>query len=148
PSTIEPARAEERLGDVIALVPELLGVAADDVFVKQRRRQRPTEQYGRMGARGKKRTVREGGHQFLVNLSDYLDTGLFLDPRRLRAMLEKEARGKTFLNLFAYTASATVYAAAGGARSSVSVDLSNTYLDWAAENLALNRVSRRAHELV
>jgi 23S rRNA (guanine2069-N7)-methyltransferase / 23S rRNA (guanine2445-N2)-methyltransferase len=148
PSTIEPARAEERLGDVIALVPELLGVAADDVFVKQRRRQRPTEQYGRMGARGKKRTVREGGHQFLVNLSDYLDTGLFLDHRRLRAMLESEARGKTFLNLFAYTASATVYAAAGGARSSVSVDLSNTYLDWAAENLALNRVSRRAHELV
>ncbi len=148
PSTIDPARAEERLGDVIALVPELLGVAAEDVFVKQRRRQRPTEQYGKLGTRGKLRTVREGGHRFLVNLSDYLDTGLFLDHRRLRAMIESLARGKSFLNLFAYTASATVYAAAGGARSSVSVDLSNTYLEWAAENLELNRVSRRAHELL
>ena len=150
PSTIEPARAEEHLGDVIALVPEVLGIAATDVYVKQRRRQRPAEgaQYGRMAARGKKLTVREGGHQFLVNLSDYLDTGLFLDHRRIRAMIESLARGKTFLNLFAYTASATVYAAAGGARSSVSVDLSNTYIDWADENLALNRVSSRAHELV
>ncbi|HWE26356.1 MAG TPA: bifunctional 23S rRNA (guanine(2069)-N(7))-methyltransferase RlmK/23S rRNA (guanine(2445)-N(2))-methyltransferase RlmL [Polyangia bacterium] len=148
PATIDPARAEERLSDVIALVPEVLGLAATDVYVKQRRRQKPTEQYGRMAARGKKLTVREGGHKFLVNLSDYLDTGLFLDQRRIRAMIESLARGKTFLNLFAYTGSATVYAAAGGARSSVSVDLSNTYIDWAAENLALNRVSTRAHELV
>ena len=148
PSTVDPARAEERLGDIIALVPEVLGVAATDVYVKQRRRQRPTEQYGRMGARGKKRTVREGGHQFLVNLSDYLDTGLFLDHRRIRALIAELARGRTFLNLFAYTGSATVYAAAGGARSSVSVDLSNTYVEWAAENFALNRVSTRAHELV
>lgn len=148
PSTIDPARAEERLGDVLALVPEVLGVAAADVYLKQRRRQKPTEQYGRMDRRGKMRTVREGGHRFLVNLSDYLDTGLFLDHRRLRAMIGERARGKSFLNLFAYTGSATVYAAAGGARSSVSVDLSNTYLDWAAENFALNGVSQRAHELV
>ncbi|HEX9105097.1 MAG TPA: class I SAM-dependent methyltransferase, partial [Polyangia bacterium] len=77
-----------------------------------------------------------------------LDTGLFLDHRRIRAMIESLARGKSFLNLFAYTGSATVYAAAGGARSSVSVDLSNTYIEWAAENFALNRVSSRAHELV
>jgi 23S rRNA (guanine2445-N2)-methyltransferase / 23S rRNA (guanine2069-N7)-methyltransferase len=101
-----------------------------------------------MAARGKKLVVREGGHKFLVNLSDYLDTGLFLDHRRVRAMIQSLARGKSFLNLFAYTGSATVYAAAGGARSSLSVDLSNTYIDWAAENFALNRVSARAHELV
>ena len=148
PSTIDPARAEERLGDIIALVPEVLGIAATDVHVKQRRRQKPTDQYGRMAARGKKLQVREGGHQFLVNLSDYLDTGLFLDHRRIRAMIEELARKKTFLNLFAYTGSATVYAAAGGARSSVSVDLSNTYIEWAADNFALNRVSSRAHALV
>jgi 23S rRNA (guanine2445-N2)-methyltransferase / 23S rRNA (guanine2069-N7)-methyltransferase len=148
PSTIDPARAEERLGDIIALVPEVLGIAATNVHVKQRRRQKPTDQYGRMGARGKKLTVREGGHQFLVNLSDYLDTGLFLDHRRVRAMIEELARGKSFLNLFAYTGSATVYAAKGGARSSVSVDLSNTYIDWASENLALNHVNARTHELV
>ena len=148
PSTIDPARAEERLGDIIALVPEVLGLQQTDVYVKQRRRQRPTEQYGRMATRGRKLEVREGGHKFLVNLSDYLDTGLFLDHRRIRAMIEELARGKTFLNLFAYTGSATVYAAAGGARSSVSVDLSNTYIDWAADNFALNRVSARAHVLV
>ena len=92
--------------------------------------------------------MREGGHRFLVNLTDYLDTGLFLDHRRMRAMIESIAGGKTFLNLFAYTGSATVYAAAGGASSSVSVDLSNTYIDWAGENFALNRVSQRAHTLV
>jgi 23S rRNA (guanine2445-N2)-methyltransferase / 23S rRNA (guanine2069-N7)-methyltransferase len=148
PSTIDPARAEERLGDIIALVPEVLGLKQTDVYVKQRRRQRPTEQYGRMATRGRKLEVREGGHKFLVNLSDYLDTGLFLDHRRIRAMIEELARGRTFLNLFAYTGSATVYAAAGGARSSVSVDLSNTYIDWAADNFALNRVPSRAHVLV
>jgi 23S rRNA (guanine2445-N2)-methyltransferase / 23S rRNA (guanine2069-N7)-methyltransferase len=148
PSTVDPARAEERLGDILALGPAVLGVAASDVYLKQRRRQKPTQQYGRMDKRGKMLTVREGGHRFLVNLSDYLDTGLFLDHRRIRAMIESLARGKTFLNLFAYTGSATVYAAAGGARSSVSVDLSNTYLDWAAENFALNRVQKGAHELV
>jgi 23S rRNA (guanine2445-N2)-methyltransferase / 23S rRNA (guanine2069-N7)-methyltransferase len=148
PATIDPARAEERLGDIIALVPEVLGIAATDVHVKQRRRQKPTDQYGRMAARGKKLQVREGGHQFLVNLSDYLDTGLFLDHRRIRAMIEELARGKSFLNLFAYTGSATVYAAKGGARSSVSVDLSNTYSEWASENLALNYVNARTHELV
>ena len=148
PSTVDPARAEERLGDVVALVPEILGVAATDVYLKQRRRQRPTTQYGKLGARGKMLTVREGGHRFLVNLSDYLDTGLFLDHRRLRAMIQSLAAGKRFLNLFAYTGSATVYAAAGGARGSVSVDLSNTYLDWAAENFALNRVATSQHRLV
>jgi 23S rRNA (guanine2445-N2)-methyltransferase / 23S rRNA (guanine2069-N7)-methyltransferase len=150
PATIDPARAEERLGDAIALVPEVLGVAATNVFVKQRRRQRASDgsQYGRMDKRGKMQRVREGGHQFLVNLSDYLDTGLFLDHRRIRAMIAELASGKTFLNLFGYTGSATVYAAAGGARSSVSVDLSNTYLDWAAKNFELNKLSQRAHELV
>ena len=148
PSTIDPARAEERLSDIVALVPEVLGIAATDVYLKQRRRQRPETQYGRMAARGKKLTVREGGHRFLVNLSDYLDTGLFLDHRRLRAMIQSLAGGKSFLNLFAYTGSATIYAAAGGAKSSRSVDLSNTYLEWAEENFALNRVSRPKHELV
>jgi 23S rRNA (guanine2445-N2)-methyltransferase / 23S rRNA (guanine2069-N7)-methyltransferase len=148
PSTIEPARAQERLDDVMALVPEVLGIAATDVFLKQRRRQRPETQYGKQAARGKKRTVREGGHKFLVNLTDYLDTGLFLDHRRLRAMIQSLSDGKLFLNLFAYTGSATVYAAAGGARSTVSVDLSNTYLEWATENFELNRLPRAKHSLV
>ncbi|MDB4970722.1 MAG: rlmL [Myxococcales bacterium] len=147
PATIEPELAEERLGDIVALVPEVLGIAAEDVYLKQRRRQRPESQYGKMASRDKKLVVREGGHKFYVNLSDYLDTGLFLDHRRVRAMIQELSRGKTFLNLFAYTGTATVYAAAGGARSSVSVDLSNTYLDWAADNFALNRVSQQIHVL-
>jgi 23S rRNA (guanine2445-N2)-methyltransferase / 23S rRNA (guanine2069-N7)-methyltransferase len=148
PATVDAERAEERLGDVLALVPELLDVAAADVFLKQRRRQRGGTQYERQAKKGRTLTVREGGHRFLVNLSDYLDTGLFLDHRRLRAMIQSLSAGKRVLNLFAYTGSATIYAAAGGARSSTSVDLSNTYLDWAAENFALNRVSQQQHRLV
>jgi 23S rRNA (guanine2445-N2)-methyltransferase / 23S rRNA (guanine2069-N7)-methyltransferase len=132
----------------VALVPEVLGIAAANVHVKQRRRQRAGAQYEKLAATGKKQIVREGGLRFLVNLSDYLDTGLFLDHRRLRALIRDLAPGKSFLNLFGYTGSATVYAAAGGARASLSVDLSNTYLDWAAENFALAGMSQREHRLL
>jgi 23S rRNA (guanine2445-N2)-methyltransferase / 23S rRNA (guanine2069-N7)-methyltransferase len=91
--------------------------------------------------------VSEGGLEFWVNFRDYLDTGLFLDHRITRRMLREWARGGDFLNLFCYTGSATVYAAAGGARSSVSVDLSNTYLEWAHDNLVLNGFGGREHTL-
>ena len=144
PSTVDPATAEARLNDVMRLVPEILGTEA--VFLKVRRRQKRGAQYEKEAAAGVEREVREGDYKFVVNLSDYLDTGLFLDHRPLRARMAAElARGKRFLNLFAYTATATVYAARGGARSTVSVDLSaNTYLDWAARNLRLQRRRRRA----
>lgn len=89
--------------------------------------------------------VKEGGHTFLVNLADYLDVGLFLDHRNTRAMVEKEAKGKDFLNLFAYTGSFTVYAAAGGAKSTTTVDTSATYLEWAEENLRRNGLLGPAH---
>jgi 23S rRNA (guanine2445-N2)-methyltransferase / 23S rRNA (guanine2069-N7)-methyltransferase len=148
PATVDAARAEERLQDVVALVPELLDVAATDVFVKQRRRQREGDQYQKLSARRSLKQVREGGHRFLVNLSDYIDTGLFLDHRRMRALVGQEARDRAFLNLFAYTGSATVYAAAGGATGSISVDLSNTYLDWAGENFRINDIDRARHRLV
>ena len=92
--------------------------------------------------------AREGGLQFEVNLSDYLDTGLFLDHRITRGMVREAAAGKRFLNLFAYTGSFTVYAAAGGAASTVSVDLSNTYLDWARRNMARNGFQGPDHEFV
>ena len=84
------------------------------------------------------KTVREQGLSFEVNLSDYLDTGLFLDHRPTRARVRAEATGKAVLNLFAYTGAFTCYARAGGATASVTVDLSNTYLEWAGRNLALN----------
>jgi 23S rRNA (guanine2445-N2)-methyltransferase / 23S rRNA (guanine2069-N7)-methyltransferase len=92
--------------------------------------------------------VLEGGLRFLVNFDDYLDTGLFLDHRITRTRLREAAAGRRFLNLFAYTGTATVYAAAGGATATTSVDLSRTYLDWAQRNLALNSSASQAHEFI
>jgi 23S rRNA G2069 N7-methylase RlmK/C1962 C5-methylase RlmI len=117
---------------------EALDIDPRRVFIKFRERQRGTDQYRRMGDRGVIRELGEGGLRFRVNLSDYLDTGLFPDLRRLRALIRGEAAGKRVLNLFCYTASFSVYAAAGGAAEIDSVDLSNTYLAWGRENFALN----------
>ncbi|WP_428263369.1 class I SAM-dependent methyltransferase [Haliangium sp.] len=125
-----------------------LEVESERVYCKERRRQRGAEQYQRQGVRGQRVEVGEGGHRFLVNLGDYLDTGLFLDHRPTRARVEAEAQDTRFLNLFCYTGAFTVYAAAGGARTSESVDLSQTYLDWARDNLAINRFGPPAHRLV
>ena len=109
-----------------------------NVFIKLRRRQQGNSQYEKNSSAGVIRHVSEGGLRFRVNLSDYLDTGLFLDRRLMRALVRGEAAGKKVLNLFCYTASFSVYAAAGGAAQTCSVDLSNTYLNWAQENFALN----------
>jgi 23S rRNA (guanine2069-N7)-methyltransferase / 23S rRNA (guanine2445-N2)-methyltransferase len=158
PKDIDEFAASARLADVKALAPELLGVKPQDLFMKVRSRQRGADQYTRQtpqefsftnepGAQVV-RVIREGAFSFEVNLADYLDTGLFLDHRDLRLRLKSEAKGARFLNLFAYTGSATVYAAAGGATKTCSVDMSRTYLDWAARNMELNDVSGAAHELV
>ncbi|MBX3162521.1 MAG: class I SAM-dependent methyltransferase [Deltaproteobacteria bacterium] len=114
-------------------------VEATATYVKQRERlvdRQAGHQYERLGERGVWRTVREGGHAFRVNLSDYVDTGLFLDHRSTRARVAAE-QGATMLNLFAYTGAFSVYAAAAGMRTTT-VDLSNTYLGWARDNLAAN----------
>jgi len=124
------------------------GIDANHIHYKERRRQRGKEQYQRVERRGEFQTVREGSIKLLVNLSDYLDTGLFLDHRTLRLRLAAEARGKSFLNLYCYTGAATVHAAAGGARSTISVDLSRTYLDWARKNMAVNGFDESRHQLV
>jgi 23S rRNA (guanine2445-N2)-methyltransferase / 23S rRNA (guanine2069-N7)-methyltransferase len=115
-----------------------LGVPANRTFLKVRKRQRGGEQYEKVDQRQAVLTVREGGLEFEVNLSDYVDTGLFLDHRQTRAIVRDEAAGKRFLNLFCYTGSFSVYAAAGGAVETTSVDLSNTYLDWTRTNLSRN----------
>jgi 23S rRNA (guanine2445-N2)-methyltransferase / 23S rRNA (guanine2069-N7)-methyltransferase len=115
-----------------------LGVPPGRTFLKVRRRQRTGGQYEKVDDRRALLSVREGGLAFEVNLSDYLDTGLFLDHRQTRGMVRDEARGKRVLNLFCYTGSFSVYAAAGGAFETTSVDLSNTYLDWTRRNLAAN----------
>lgn len=124
-----------------------LEVTPDAVFIKHRRRQRGADQYQPVAGTGERFVVGEGGLRFYVNLSDYVDTGLFLDHRPLRARFGAEAKAARVLNLFCYTGAFTVYAAAGGARASLSVDLSNTYLAWAADNLELNDLAGDHHEL-
>jgi 23S rRNA (guanine2445-N2)-methyltransferase / 23S rRNA (guanine2069-N7)-methyltransferase len=141
PRSVDPDKAQARLLDALAAIPQALGVAQSRVAIKRRERQTGTKQYQRQAAQGEFMEVSEGGVKLLVNLTDYLDTGLFLDHRPLRLRLQREAAGKRFLNLFCYTATATVHAAKGGARSTTSVDLSKTYLDWARRNLALNGFS-------
>lgn len=148
PMGVDPIRAAERVELATAVVAEVLGIEIADVFVKRRERQRGSAQYERAADRGVVVTVAENGLLFEVNLSDYLDTGLFLDHRDTRAWLREQAAEKRFLNLFAYTGTASVYAAAGGASSTTTVDLSSTYLEWAGRNLERNGFSGPAHELV
>jgi len=133
---------------VLATLPGTTGVAPERIRVRTRRRTRRGEQYDKVDEQAHFHVVSEGGLRFRVNFEDYLDTGLFLDQRVTRARLRHAARGKHFLNLFAYTGTATVYAAAGGAASSTSVDLSRTYLGWAQRNLALNALAGDAHAWV
>ncbi len=147
PKGVDPEAAERRLEEVRAALPQALGVAPEAVVYKQRRRQRGDEQYRKHDSRGEFIAVMEGRARLLVNLHDYLDTGLFLDHRPLRLRIAREARGKDFLNLFCYTGAATVHAALGGARSTTSVDMSRTYLGWLRKNLANNGLGESGHRL-
>ncbi len=147
PKTVDPAKANQRLAGVMAEIPKVLEIPAEQVFLKIRRKQKSTDQYEKQGDSRRFHVVEEGGCKFWVNFEDYLDTGLFLDHRPLRLLIQQQAKGKHFLNLFAYTGSATVHAAIGGAASSVTVDMSNTYVDWARRNFVLNGI-RDDHQLV
>jgi 23S rRNA (guanine2445-N2)-methyltransferase / 23S rRNA (guanine2069-N7)-methyltransferase len=148
PAEIELEAVRKRRGEVLASLPQATGVAPERIRVRTRRRTARGEQYEKLDAREHFQVVAEGALKFRVNFEDYLDTGLFLDHRLTRARLRAAARGTRFLNLFAYTGSATVYAAAGGASSSLSVDLSRTYLEWAQQNLTLNALAGPPHALV
>jgi 23S rRNA (cytosine1962-C5)-methyltransferase len=135
--------------EVLAAVTAVLEVPPEHIHVKTHTPQPwGRKQYSRQGQGSERFVVEEQGLKFWVNLGDYLDTGLFMDHRNTRARVREEARGKRFLNLFAYTGSFTVYAAAGGAKSTVTVDLSGNYLDWAEENLALNGLADARHTLI
>ncbi len=126
-----------------------LDTPVDNIFFKQRRRlDRRNEQYEKVAAMKERMVVVENNLKFYVNLSDYLDTGLFLDHRPLRAVFGKEATDKKVLNLFSYTGAFSVYAAAGGASQVTTVDLSNTYIQWAQDNFELNNLSVSAHEFI
>ncbi|MCQ8181494.1 bifunctional 23S rRNA (guanine(2069)-N(7))-methyltransferase RlmK/23S rRNA (guanine(2445)-N(2))-methyltransferase RlmL [Methylomonas sp. SURF-1] len=147
PKSVDPAKANQRLAGAMAEIPKVLEIPANQVFLKIRRKQKASDQYEKQGDSGRFHVVEEGGCKFWVNFEDYLDTGLFLDHRPMRLRIQQEAKGKRFLNLFAYTGSATVHAALGGAVASVTVDMSNTYLDWARRNFELNNI-RGDHKLV
>lgn len=148
PAEIPAEVTDARLASVLAAVESVCEVDRACIVLKRRERQRGRAQYERLSRRGSLLEVREGEARLLVNLHDYLDTGLFLDHRRLRYRIGREAEGKHFLNLFCYTGSASVHAALGGARATVSVDLSNTYLAWLAKNLALNGLAETRHKQV
>lgn len=148
PKTVDEEQARLRLTEILSALPVALQVPRDKISFKVRKKQKGTAQYEKYGAEGRMREVREGEARLLVNLTDYLDTGLFLDHRDTRRMIREMARGKEFLNLFCYTGAVTVQAALGGARRSVSVDMSTTYIKWAERNFILNGMSTSTHELV
>ena len=148
PAEIEREAVQRRRAEVLASLPEVTGVPVERSRLRTRRRTQRGEQYVKLGEQSRVHTVLEGGLRLRVNFDDYLDTGVFLDHRMTRARLRAAASGRRFLNLFAYTGTATVYAAAGGADGTTSVDLSATYLAWARENLALNGLGGARHRFV
>ena len=148
PKTIEPAKARQRLFDVIAATLSVLELPANRLVLKTREKQKGKSQYQKLGEKGDFFEVSEFNAKLWVNLTDYLDTGLFLDHRVARKMLGQMSRGKDFLNLFAYTGSASVHAGLGGARSTTTIDMSRTYLEWAERNMRLNGLSGRQHRMM
>ena len=144
PAEIELDAVRRRRNEALSVLPEVTGVPQERIHVRTRRRNKRGEQYRKVDEQANFHCVLEGGLKFRVNFDDYLDTGLFLDHRSTRARLRAAAGGKRFLNLFAYTGTATVYAAAGGAASTTTVDMSRTYLDWAQRNLSINGLSVNA----
>jgi 23S rRNA (guanine2445-N2)-methyltransferase / 23S rRNA (guanine2069-N7)-methyltransferase len=145
-----PGQHADWLEECRRIIARVLEIPLDRVFLKDKPRQRGLNQHEKKDHSRRTMTVTEGGLTFEVNLSDYVDTGLFLDHRQTRAMVRDAARGARFLNLFCYTGAFTVYAAAGAAADTTSVDLSNTYLDWTARNLTLNgfKPNTTGHRLV
>ncbi|MBA3979413.1 MAG: bifunctional 23S rRNA (guanine(2069)-N(7))-methyltransferase RlmK/23S rRNA (guanine(2445)-N(2))-methyltransferase RlmL [Alcanivorax sp.] len=148
PKSIDPAAAEQRRVWAVSAVRAALGVHREQVFLRTRSQQRGHRQYQKLDQAGEYLVVEEGAARLLVNLRDYLDSGLFLDHRPMRLRLAQEASGKRFLNLFGYTGAATVHAALGGASRTVTVDASKRYLDWAGSNMAANGFSSVQHERV
>jgi 23S rRNA (guanine2069-N7)-methyltransferase / 23S rRNA (guanine2445-N2)-methyltransferase len=148
PAKVDPRASEKRLQEVMSAIPQALDVPAKHIVLKQRLRQKGNRQYEKHSQSGEFFEVKEGQARLLVNVKDYLDTGLFLDHRPVRLKIAELAKGNRFLNLFCYTATASVHAALGGATFTDSVDLSSTYLDWANKNMALNGFSDVAHRMI
>ena len=132
------------------VISEIVGIAPEEIFMKQRQRKAGRQgQYEKFAEEKQERIVPEGGLNFIINLTDYLDTGLFLDHRITRNMVREQSKGRRVLNLFCYTGAFSVYAAHGGAASVTSVDLSKTYINWAKRNMQFNKLyDDQKHEFV
>ncbi|QGX41162.1 bifunctional 23S rRNA (guanine(2069)-N(7))-methyltransferase RlmK/23S rRNA (guanine(2445)-N(2))-methyltransferase RlmL [Permianibacter aggregans] len=148
PSKIPEAVAQRRLRELVQVATEVFGLSPERVQLRTRAKQKGLSQYEKIAEAQHFEVIEEGGLKFWVNLQDYLDTGLFLDHRITRTLIRERAAGKRFLNLFSYTGSVSVYAAAGGAHSTTSVDMSRTYSDWAMQNFELNQLDGPAHQFV
>ncbi|QLR06070.1 bifunctional 23S rRNA (guanine(2069)-N(7))-methyltransferase RlmK/23S rRNA (guanine(2445)-N(2))-methyltransferase RlmL [Providencia rettgeri] len=148
PKTVDERKARQRLFDVITATMNVLELTSNQLVLKTRQRQKGKQQYEKLAQKDDFFLVNEYNAKLLVNLTDYLDTGLFLDHRIARRMLGEMSRGKDFLNLFCYTGTATVHAGLGGAKSTTSVDMSRTYLEWAEKNLQANQLTGRQHRLM
>ncbi|SEA25894.1 23S rRNA m(2)G-2445 methyltransferase [Desulfuromusa kysingii] len=148
PKEIDEHKSAERLRDVQDALPLVLDLPADKIHLKIRQQQKGNWQYEKQARRGVLKEVQEGNCKFLVNLTDYLDTGLFLDHRLTRQLIQQMAGGGRFLNLFAYTGAATVHALMGGALTTTTVDMSKTYLSWAEKNIALNHFDPADEEII
>ena len=145
---LDDASYQRWMNESLQAIQETLKVDESKLFVKKRERQKGITQYEKVAETKEFSTVYENELKFLVNMNDYLDTGLFLDHRITRKMVMDEAKGKQVLNLFAYTGSFSVYALAGGATNVTTVDLSNTYLNWGKENMKVNGFDPVQHEFV
>lgn len=146
---LSDAEHEAWLKESKEIMAAVLGMSEESIFVKLRKRKENRhDQYQKVDEKKNEFVVEENGLRFIVNLSDYLDTGLFLDHRTTRSIVKEMSRDKKVLNLFCYTGSFSVYSAAGGAKAVVSVDLSKTYLNWAERNMALNFPAYPAHQTV
>jgi len=147
PKTIDERNAKRRLGELLSVLKVEFDLSAEQIYLKQRRRQKGQSQYEKVGAANTFYKVQEGPCEFYVNFEDYLDTGLFLDHRPLRKMIREQAKDKRVLNLFAYTGTISVHAAIGGAKTTT-LDMSNTYLDWAKRNFELNDIDLSGHRFL
>lgn len=147
-SEIDPKIAKQRLYEMVAQVHHVLDIPYSNIILKTRQRQRGEQQYEKLAKTAQFHVVHEGQAKFYINLQDYLDTGLFLDHRLMRETVAQASSGKTVLNLFAYTCTASVHAALAGATSVTSVDLSNTYLAWGEKNFRLNNIALGPHEFI
>jgi len=155
PQSIDSQTAARRLKDIESVAAGVFQLPKNKIFTKQRQQQKGDSQYQKGGLSwGERRVdenffeVSENGRKFWVNLSDYLDTGLFLDHRKTRQLIADKCQDKRLLNLFCYTASVSVYAATAGAKSTCNLDLSNTYLDWAKRNFKLNKIDLTGHSFI